>query len=99
MSRNLPSVFGDVRRARDAHEENMSVKSTETRTLYAVAAEEFDEKTGEWGLIIRYNHADNEFQARMTYTLSRGATLFKIVACAPAIGYKVNDDHGLILST
>jgi uncharacterized membrane protein len=99
ISFNTPLAFGADRRARDAHEEAMHTRSTEERPLYAVAAEEWDPITKEWGLIIRYNHSNNEHQARMTYVQSRGAsTLFRIVAVARAIGFKVHDDHGLILS-
>jgi len=80
----------------ELHEEAMGTVSTEKRPLWAVAAEEWDGK--EWGLIVRYNHAENQAHARANYIMARGAALFRIVSVGVVIGYKVNDNQGLALS-
>lgn len=99
LNRSIPLAFAADRKKRDLHEEAMHTQSTEKRPLYAVAAEEWDPIKKEWGLIIRYNHSTDAYQAKNTYILSRGATmLYRIIGIAPAIGYKVNDDHGIVLS-
>lgn len=71
--------------------------STETRPLWAVAAEEWDPLTREWELVIRYNHATSEPEARATYARSRTQP-FRIVSAGVAIGYHVKDKKGLILA-
>lgn len=81
-------------------EEARSVISTETRPLWAVAAYEWDRRTAEWELVIRYSHADTIAEARMTYCRARcdpyGRVLipYKVIAIAQTIGFKALDDNG-----
>jgi hypothetical protein len=82
----------------EALEEGMGTRSTETRPLWAVAAEERDPKTGVWGLIIRYNHSTCEAEARTTYLNARQGMACRIVSVGLAVGFKVDDDRGILLS-
>ncbi len=101
MPRRISSLTpgGRSRAAREqARREHLrETLSTETRALWAVAAEEYDPRTGEWDLVLRYNHANNEQEARATYMRSRTHP-FRIVSAGVAIGYHVKDTQGLILA-
>ncbi len=81
----------------EQHEEAMAVKSTETRPLWAVAANEWTRGKG-WGLIVRYNHAATQAEARINYIRARGAQPCEIVSVGLAVGFKVDDNQGLRLS-
>jgi len=82
----------------EQNEEAMGTKSTEKRQLWCVAAEEWDPVAKQWDLILRYNHAETELHARVTYCYARKDLPFRIVAIGPTIGFKVDDNQGLILS-
>lgn len=86
--------------AAEQHEEAMGTLSTETRTLFCVAAEEFDNRTMKWRLELNYNHADDAHASKAIYVQNRvrEGKIFRIVAVAPVIGYKVLDNQGLVLA-
>jgi hypothetical protein len=84
----------------ELHEEAMATKSTETRPLWCIAAEEWNFRKREWTLELRYNHSTCEAEARVTYLNARALEQrpVRIVAAAQVIGYHVNDNQGDQLS-
>lgn len=81
--------------AMDVH--NVSLTKKETGELfYCVAYERY--RVGHWLPEMAYVHAHNSSQAELLVRQSEPeGSYIRIIGAAPAIGYHVEDKHGLIL--